>query len=140
MTSTAEPRQSGQHLSDVDIAKILGLDKAGESQRPIAKHMKCSLKAVQNALNNYDFDTFQGRHSQREYKRKTTAREDRYIERIIKQNDSLPLRDITNIVNKKVIPQLRLGIGLVLHMSKNSKRSYILLSALRLNLGISMES
>src|SRR5436190_9974012 len=104
MTSTAEPRQSGQHLSDVDIAKILGLDKAGESQRPIAKHMKCSLKAVQNALNNYDFDTFQGRHSRREYKRKTTAREDRYIERIIKQNDSLPLRDITNIVNKKVIP------------------------------------
>jgi transposase len=104
MTSTAESRQSGQHLSDIDIAKILGLDKAGQSQRAIAKHMKCSLKAVQNALNNFDFDTFQGRHPRREYQRKTTAREDRYIERIIKQNDSVPLRDITNIVAQKVLP------------------------------------
>jgi hypothetical protein len=41
-----------------------------------------------------------------EYKRKTTEREDRYIERALKQNDSLPLKEITNIVNQKVTPIL----------------------------------
>ena len=75
----------------MDIAKILELDKADKSQHAIAKYMKYSLKAVQNALRNYDFNMFQGRHPRREYKCKMSACEDRYIEWIIKQNDSLSL-------------------------------------------------
>jgi len=68
------------------------------------KHMKCSQKAVQNTLANYNFETFQGQNQQREYKGKTTQCEDRYIERIIKQNDSLPFRDIIKIVNQNITP------------------------------------
>ena len=30
--------------------------------------------------------------------------EDQYIEQVLKQNDSLPLREITNIVGQKVAP------------------------------------
>ena len=59
--------------------------------------MKCSQKAVQNALANYLFETFQGCGPQREYVRKTTKHENRYIECALKQNDYLPLQDITNI-------------------------------------------
>jgi hypothetical protein len=36
------------------------------------------------------------RDSRRTYTRKTTKREDRYIERVIKQNYDIPLKDITN--------------------------------------------
>lgn len=104
MTDAHGSRTSGQHLTDIEIAKILGLAKGGKSQREIARLMHCSQKPVHNALTNYDFDTFQGRDQRREYKRKTTVREDRYIERVLKQNDSLPLRDITNIVSQKVVP------------------------------------
>jgi hypothetical protein len=94
-------RHSREHLSDVDIAKILALDKASTSHRNIASLVKCSRTAVQNALAAYTFETFQGRNQRREYKRKTTEREDRYIERALKQNDSLPLRDITNILQNR---------------------------------------
>lgn len=104
MTSTTDDRKSGKHLSDVDIGKILGLAKALMPQRKIATLMKCSRRAVQNILANHLFETFQGLGSRREYQRKTTEREDRYIERALKQNMSLPLKDITNIVNNNGIP------------------------------------
>jgi len=67
-------------------------------QRKIAALMKCSQKAVQHTLATYLFETFQGRNLRQEYKRKTTEREDHYIERALKQNTSTPLRDITNII------------------------------------------
>jgi len=60
--------------------------------------------AVQCALQTYTFETFQGHNARWKYKRKTTEYEDRYIECIIKQNDLLPLQDITNIVSNKVLP------------------------------------
>jgi hypothetical protein len=44
------------------------------------------------------FETFQGRKVTRISQQKTTKHEDRYIERALKQNNSLPLRDITNII------------------------------------------
>ena len=53
-------------------------------------------------LINYDFDMFQGLDTRHEYKRKTTKREDRYIERTLKQNFDVPLRDITNIISSKI--------------------------------------
>jgi DDE superfamily endonuclease/Transposase len=95
-------RKVGQHLSDIDIAKILALDKVSIPQRKIASLVKCARKAVRNALSNYTFETFQGRNARREYQRKTTEREDRYIERALKQNTSIPLRDITNILPVKI--------------------------------------
>ena len=95
-------RHLGQHLSDVDIGKVLGLAKAELPQREIANFMNCSKKAVQHTVETYDFDTFQGRNPRREYERKTTKREDRYIERALKQNNSLSLRDITNITGLPV--------------------------------------
>ena len=64
--------------------------------------MKCSKTAVQHTLATYLFETFQGRNPRREYQRKTTEDEDRYIEQTLKQNHSLPLRDITNIIGVPV--------------------------------------
>jgi hypothetical protein len=97
MTDPSGSRLPGQHLFDVDIGKILGLAKAELPQRIIASLMKCSQKAIQNTLANYLFETFQGHGPRREYAHKTTKREDRYIERALKQNNRLPLQDITNI-------------------------------------------
>src|SRR5579859_1797431 len=93
-----DERKAGKHLSDIEIAQILALGKVNISQRKIASLLKCSRKAVEDALTTYCFETFQGCNPRREYKRKTTEREDRYIERALKQNNSLPLRDITNII------------------------------------------
>jgi hypothetical protein len=80
MTDAHGLRTSGQHLNDIEIAKVLGLAKGGKSQREIARLMHCSQKPIHNALANYDFDTFQGHDQRREYKRKTTVHEDQYIE------------------------------------------------------------
>jgi len=98
MTDSHGERQSRKHLTDIDIAKILALAKAVMPQRQIAALIKCSQKAVQHTLATYLFETFQGRNPRREYKRKTTEREDRYIERALKQYSSTPLKDITNII------------------------------------------
>src|SRR5277367_222649 len=98
MADSTDERQPKQRLTDIDIGKILGLAKALIPQRQIASLMKCSQKAVQHALATYLFETFQGRNPRREYKRKTTERDDRYIERALKQYTSTPLRDITNII------------------------------------------
>ena len=104
MTEPPTERRSGEHLSNIDIAKILALDKASTSQREIASLVKCSRTGVQGVLGTYTFETFQGRNPRRDYHRKTTQREDRYIERALKQNDSIPLRDITNIVREHGVP------------------------------------
>ena len=98
MADSPVERQPRKHLTDIDIAKILTLAKAIMPQRKIAALMKCSQKAVQHTLATYLFETFQGRNLRQEYKRKTTEREDHYIERALKQNTSTPLRDITNII------------------------------------------
>jgi len=60
MTTASKARVKGEHLTDIDIAKILGLNKADQSQREIMKHIKYSQKAVQNMFANYNFETFQG--------------------------------------------------------------------------------
>src|SRR5579859_2433275 len=100
MTEPPTIRRSREHLSDVDIAKILVLDKASTSQREITSLVKCSRTGVQRVLTTYEFETFQGRNPRRDYQHKTTQCEDRYIERALKQNDSIPLHDITNIVRE----------------------------------------
>jgi hypothetical protein len=94
--------KAGEHLSDIHIAMILALDKVSIPQRKIASLIKTSRTAVQRALTTYNFETFQGRNPRRDYQRKTTKREDRYIERALKQYESTPLRDITNIVGLPV--------------------------------------
>src|SRR5579859_1184914 len=96
----ATQEQVAKHLTDIDIAKILGLAKAELPQRDIASIMDCSQKAVRHTLTTYHFETFQGRNPRQEYKRKTTAHEDQYIERALNQNEWLPLQDITDIINK----------------------------------------
>ena len=98
MAGSSLLHKAGKHLSDIHIAMILALDKVSISQRKIAALIKCSRDAVQRALATYTFETFQGRNPRREYQRKTTIREDRDIECTLKQNESLPLRDITNII------------------------------------------
>ena len=91
-------RRPMEHLSDIDIAKILALAKASTSERKIASLIKCSKTSVHDTLNTYDFETFQGHNPRREYQRKTTKCEDWYIERALKQYESVPLYDITNII------------------------------------------
>src|SRR5271169_340775 len=101
MDDAPEPRTKRMHLIDIEIAKILGLAKANMSRRKIASLMKCSATAVHHALATFLFETFNGRHQRREYPQKTTEHEDRYIVRTMKQNNFLPLHDITNIINNK---------------------------------------
>ena len=102
ITEAPAVRKDGQHLSDIQIAFVLEFHKVKVTQRNIASLIKCSRKAVRNALTNYTFETFQGRHERREYQRKTTKRDDRYIERALKQHNDLPLRDITNLLPVKI--------------------------------------
>jgi hypothetical protein len=42
MTDASEKRGSGRHLTDIEIAKILGLDRGGLAQRDIALIIGCS--------------------------------------------------------------------------------------------------
>src|SRR5579859_2610890 len=70
MSDAPEPRTKGMHLTDIEIAKILGLTKAKMSQRKIASLMRCSTKAVNHALVTFLFETFNGHHQRREYQRK----------------------------------------------------------------------
>ena len=93
-----------EHLSDIDIAKILALDKASTSQWEIASLVECSRTGVQGVLTTYTFETFQRCNPWRDYQHKTTQREDQYIEPALKQNDSIPLHDITNIVREYGVP------------------------------------
>ena len=58
--------------------------------------MKYTQSVIQNILAIYLFETFQGLNPRREYLRKTSEREDRYVLRVLQQNYDLPLRDITN--------------------------------------------
>src|SRR5579859_5431039 len=102
MDTPTAPRAKGKHLTDIAIAKILGLAKGLLPQRKIAALMKCTQKAIQHTLVTYLFETFQGKNPRWEYKRKTTKREDRYIERALKQNSSLPLKDIINIIGGQI--------------------------------------
>ena len=104
MTEPPAIRHSREHLSDVDIAKILVLDKESTSQREIASLVKCSYAGVQRVLTTYKFEMFQGHNPQWDYQRKTIQREDRYIEHALKQYDSIPLHDITNIVQECGLP------------------------------------
>src|SRR2546423_4576689 len=96
-------RRLGQHLSDVDIGKILGLRKVELPQRQIASIMKCSQNAVEYALYTYSFKMFQRQQPRCEYKCKTTEREDRYIKRALKQYYSLSLHNIINIVGLPIL-------------------------------------
>jgi hypothetical protein len=116
MENIPPTRKSGKHLSDVDIGKILGLAKPAMPQRKIAALIKCSKNAVQNILATYHFETFQGRNPRREYQRKTSGREDRYILRALTQNYDRPLRDITNElpvdISEKTLRRRRSEAGL----------------------------
>jgi hypothetical protein len=96
MENIPPTREKWKHLSDVDIGKILGLAKAALPQRKIAALMKCTQNAIQNILATYLFETFQGRNPRRNYLRKTSEREDRYILCTLRQNNDLSLQDITN--------------------------------------------
>jgi len=60
MGTPRSTRAIGEHLTDIDIAKILGLAKATMSHRKIASLMKCGKSAVQHTLVTYFFETFQG--------------------------------------------------------------------------------
>ena len=98
MSENELKRVKRQHLTDVDIGKILGLGKALLPKREIAALIHFSQKAVQHTLPTYMFETFQGRNPRRNYPRKTSQREDRYIERHLKQNSDIPLHDIINLI------------------------------------------
>ena len=91
MTDTDTERKTGEYLSDIKIGQILVLDKVGISQRKIASFLKVGRKSIQNTLATFLFETFTGCNITRKHQRKTTEREDRYIERALKQNFDLPL-------------------------------------------------
>ena len=116
MSDAPAQHEFGQHLSDIQIAFVLALDKVKTTQRKITSLVKCSRKAVRNALANYTFETFKGRKARRKYQCVTTECEDQDINDALKQNPFLPLRDITNIlpikISEKTLRHQRSELGL----------------------------
>jgi len=58
MTDFPAVRKDRQHLSDIQVAFVVVFDKVKLTQRKIVSFVKCSRKAVRDALANYIFDTF----------------------------------------------------------------------------------
>ena len=58
MTEPLAIQRNREHLSDVDIAKILAWDKALTSQREIVSLVKCSRTGIQRVLETLDFEMF----------------------------------------------------------------------------------
>ena len=116
MNDTPAQHKFGQHLPDIQIAFVLALDKVKTTQQKIASLVKCSRKAVRNALANYTFETFKERKARRKYQRITTEHEDQDINDALEQNPFLPLRDITNIlfiqISEKTLRCRRSELGL----------------------------
>ena len=116
MSDAPAQHEFGRHLSDIQIAFVLALDKVKTTQRKIASLVKCSRKAIRNALANYTFETFKGRKARRKYQCVTTECEDQDINDALKQNPFLPLRDITNIlpikISEKNSSTSTIGIGI----------------------------
>ena len=102
MSESAAVHKQGQHLSDIQIAFVLAFDKVKVTQRKIASLVRCSRKAVRNALDNYTFETFNGHKPRRDCQHITTDDEDKAIKNALKYNSFLPLRDITNLLPVKV--------------------------------------
>jgi len=102
MGASAAVHKQRQHLSDIQNAFVLAFDKVKITQRKIASLVKCSRKAVRNALNNYTFETFNGHKPRRDYQRITMDDEGKAIKDALKHNSFLPLRDITNLLPVKV--------------------------------------
>ena len=130
MTEPPAEQCSGQHLSDINIAKILTLDKASIFQREIMSLVKCSWIHVQGVLATYTFKTFQRCNPWWDYQRKTTH-ENQYIEHALKQNDSISLCDITNIIREHGVPVFeatiqcqRLEMGLSSYIAAEKPRLY----------------
>ena len=98
MTYSHDQRKSGEHLSDIEIAQILALDKVAIPQRQIISLLKHSRKTIQNTLATFLFETFRGCNVHHEHLQKTTKREDQYIECALNQNHNFLLHDITNII------------------------------------------
>ena len=98
--------EPGKHLFNIKIAEILAFNKVKISQCQIASLLKCNRKAVQDALTTYRFEIFQGRNSQWEYKWKITECKNRYIKRVLKQNNSLPLYNIINIIGLSIFENM----------------------------------
>ncbi len=104
MTNIDKLRANIKHLIDIDIAKILELAKTKLPQRRIASLIRHSQKTIQHILATYNFEIFQRRNPRRENKCKIIVFEDRYIEHALKQNESLSLQDIINIINQNIAP------------------------------------
>ena len=98
MTEPNGKHKAGEYLYDVKIAQSLVLDKVAVPQCKIVALLKCSCNTVHNALATFLFETSAGRNITWKHEWKTTECEDRYIERTLKQNFDLPLKDIINII------------------------------------------
>ena len=67
MTNSSVKCKDRQHLSDIQIAFMLTFNKVKVTQEKIIEYVKCSYGTIQNVLNNYVFETFQGHHKHQEY-------------------------------------------------------------------------
>jgi transposase len=91
------PPSGYRHLTDVEIAKCLTLEKAKWSQRAIADELRCNQSTIQRALTKYNYDTFVTRQTHPGRPRKTTKEDDRHLVVTAKRNYDRPLHDITNL-------------------------------------------
>ena len=86
-----------KHLTDVEIAKCLTLNKNGWKQERIANELGCCQSTVQRTLAKYTYETFVTRTQTPGRPRKTTAEDDRHLIVTAKCNYDKPLADITNL-------------------------------------------
>jgi len=85
------------------LNQAIGLNKAGKSQREIAKVLKISKSCVQNIIKRYEERQTLELKRGAGRKRKTTKREDRIIEKIASVNKKKSIRFIQGEVKRSNI-------------------------------------
>lgn len=94
-----------RELSEIERLRILSLHHKGLSQVAISKKMKCSRCAVQTTIRRYHEDQSITSRPGRGRKRKTSSREDRWIEReAIKNRKETPSQIAASINSRFEVP------------------------------------
>ena len=109
-TMTKNPPPAGfRHLTNVEIAKLLTLDKNGWKQQATADELSCSQSTVQRTFSKYNYNTFITHQQHPGQPHKTTKEDERHLIVIAKCNYNKPLSDIINLsgLNISIMTMIR---------------------------------
>lgn len=94
-----------RELSETERLRILSLHNKGLSQVAISEKIKCSRCAVQTTIRRYNEDQSITSRPGRGRKRKTSSREDRWIEReAIKNRKKTPSQIAASVNSRLEVP------------------------------------